>query len=81
MCVCVCVFNLTDDAVGVFVLSAQEVRHGHQQWGQAGEQSSTSNETRPMDSTPEETHEDDEDGVSHLDTQTPPQRSEEDPNQ
>ena len=75
MCVhvCVCVFNLTADAVGVVVCSAQEVRHRHQQRGQAGEQSSASNEARPVDSTPEETHEDDEDGVSHLDTQTPRQ--------
>lgn len=63
-------FGLTADAVGVVVRSAQEVRQRHQQRGQAGQQSSASDEPRPVDSTPEETHEDDEDRVSHLHTHT-----------
>lgn len=63
-------FGLTADAVGVVVRSAQEVRQRHQQRGQAGQQSSASDEPRPVDSTPEETHEDDEDRVSHLHAHT-----------
>lgn len=60
-------FSLTTDAVGVFVRSAQEVRQGHEQGGEAGQQSPASNEPRTVDSTPKETHKDDEDSVSHLD--------------
>lgn len=61
-------FSLTTDAVGVFVRSAQEVRQGHEQGGEAGQQSPASDEARAVDSTPEETDKDDEDRVSHLDT-------------
>lgn len=60
-------FSLTTDAVGVFVRSTQEVRQGHEQGGEAGQQSPASNESRPVDSAPKETHKDDKDSVSHLD--------------
>lgn len=60
-------FSLTTDAVGVFVRSAQEVRQGHEQGGETGQQSPASDEARAVDSTPEETHKNDEDRVSHLD--------------
>lgn len=52
--------------VGVFVRSTQEVRQGHEHGGEAGQQSSASNEPRTVDTTPKETHKDDEDSVSHL---------------
>lgn len=68
--ICACVFDLTSDVISVVVLSAQEVRHCHQQRRQARQQSSASNEPRPMDSTPKKTHKDDEDRVPHLGAQT-----------
>lgn len=60
--------GLTAHAVRVVVLSTQEVWHRHQQRGQARQQSSASDVAWPVDSTAEETHKDDEDGVPHLDT-------------
>lgn len=66
---CVCVFGLTAQAVGVLVRSTQKVRQGHQQRSQTGQQGSSSDEPRPVDSTPKETHKDNESSVSHLDTQ------------
>lgn len=65
---CPSLCELTADPVGVIVRSAQEVWQRHQQRGQRGQQSSAPDEPRPVDSTPEETHKHDEDGVSHLDT-------------
>lgn len=70
-------FSLTTDAVGVFVRSTQEVRQGHEQGGEAGQQGAASDEPRAVDSTPEETHKDDEDSVSHLDAKQ--QREGQDP--
>lgn len=61
------VFSLTNDSVGVFVRSTQEMWQSHQQGGEAGQQSSASNEPWPVDSTPKEAHKDDEDSVSYLD--------------
>lgn len=68
MSLSLCVFDLTVDAVGVVVRFTQKVRQRHHQRGQAGQQSSASDEPWPVDATPEETDKDDEDGVSHLDT-------------
>lgn len=60
--------GLTADSVGVVVRVAQEVRHRNQQRGEAGQQRSAADEPRPVDSTAEETHKDDEDRVPHLKT-------------
>lgn len=62
-----CVFSLTIDSVGVLVRATQEMRQSHQQGGEAGQQSSASNEPWSVDSTPKEAHKDDEDSVSYLD--------------
>lgn len=60
------VLALTADG-RVLVRATQEVRQRDQQRGQTSQQSSASDEPRPMDPTPEETHKDDEHRVPHLD--------------
>lgn len=68
MCVCMCVIALTADAISVVVRSIKEMRQRHQQRGQTGQQSTTSDEPWAVDTTPQETHKDDEDRVPHLES-------------
>lgn len=63
-------FGLTANAICVFIRSTEEVRYRHQQRGQAGQQGSASDEPRPVDPAPEETHKHDENRVSYLQSQT-----------
>lgn len=63
-------FSLTANAICVLIRSTEEVWDGHQQRSQAGQQGTTPDEPRPVDSAPEEAHKDDEDRVAHLQRQT-----------
>lgn len=63
-------FSLTANAICVLIRSTEEVWYGHQQRSQAGQQGTTPDEPRPVDSAPEEAHKNDEDRVAHLQRQT-----------
>lgn len=64
------VFGLTANAICVVIRSTEEVWYGHQQRGQAGQQGTAPDESRPVHSAPEKAHKNDENRVAHLQRQT-----------
>lgn len=64
------VFSLTANAICVVIRFTEEVWYGHQQRSQAGQQGTTPDEPRPVDSAPEKAHKNDENRVAHLQWQT-----------